>query len=296
MLDIIPFILIILSISSLVILIVRKFPQLSLLDVDTIPDAKEERKKDEIIMGRVKKKSTEKDSVWKKRVLPLVQKWGKLQLSFRQYVGKIKSDVLAEEKNKDFGGVAGVLGVDVVRNLLNEANNAVAQREWQEAEKIYIAIIKRDTKNKEAYKGLADVYFVQEQLDEAKETYKFLLQFDPENESIFIKLAEISEQQDSLEDAVMYYQQAVMIKDNTPDFFVKIHELLLKLNEKDSALEAISQAVELEPDNPKYLDKLIEASIMVGNRKLAEDVYQQLRMVNPENKKLEILKDKISLI
>ncbi len=292
MLDIIPFILIILSLSSIVILIVRKFPQLSILDVDTIPEAKEERKKDEIIMNRVKKKTKEKDSLWRQRTLPLVKKWGDVQLSFRKYVGKIKRDVMEEEQNKIVSNSSSYSGFDI-RNLLTEAKSAAEQNEWEDAEKVYIALIKRDTKNKEAYKGLADVYFSQGQLDEAKETYKFLLQFDSKNEAVFTKLAEISEEQNNLEDAVMYYQQAVLIKDNVPDIFVKIYELLLRLNQGDSALEAIRQAVELSPNNPKYLDKLIEASIMVGNKKLAEEGYQQLRMTDPENRRLGVLKDKI---
>ena len=46
---IIPFILIVLSLSVIIFLVVKKFPQLSLLDVDTIPEVKEDKKKQEIV-------------------------------------------------------------------------------------------------------------------------------------------------------------------------------------------------------------------------------------------------------
>ena len=49
MLNFIPFILIIISLLVIIVVVGKKFPQLSLLDVDSIPEAQLKGKKDKIL-------------------------------------------------------------------------------------------------------------------------------------------------------------------------------------------------------------------------------------------------------
>lgn len=294
---IISLILIGISLAVILTVIFRKFPQLTILDVNTHPDTKEEKKKVELLKKRADESAQKKKEQWKKRVEPIRKKWRDIQLQFRQYVGKVEKDILTEQKRQE--KLVPLTKEEIarreqeVRQLLKGAKHALEKESWEEAEKQYIAAIRLDKKNVEAYRGLGDVYFAQHHLPEAEQTYTFLLQLEPNNDNLLMRLGELAEEQGKIEKAIDYYQQAVLTNPHLSNRFAKLASLLFDLEEYDTALEAIEQAVELEPQNPKYLDKLVETSIMVGNKNMAKDAYRQLRMVNPENSKLDVFRDKI---
>ncbi len=291
----IPFLLIIISLGTIIMIIIRKFPQLSLLDIDNLPEVKEELKKDEYIKKHAEKKVAEKKKLITKNFSPVVQRAKEVQLSFRKYVGVIERKAVQKlsEKRKNKPMREQFEQVNEMKMMLQEATQSAERGDYENAEAKFIAVIRMDPKNVAAYRGLGDVYYAQKQLKEAKETYTFLIQVDPDDEHSLVKLAEIAEGEGNLEEAVQHYQQAALLNDNKSPRFAKIAQLLKDLGHYETSLAAIEQAIELEPENPKYLDFLAEISILVGDKNVAEAAYQHLRMVNPDNQKLPILKDKI---
>jgi tetratricopeptide (TPR) repeat protein len=293
-----PFLLIILSLTVIIVIIVRKFPQLSLLDVDNIPEVKEGKKKDEYLKKQAIKKSDETKKQLTEKSKPFIQRLKEIQLSFRKYVGKIekmineqakKSEkpkkIMTKEERKEKRSELDI--------LLKESANAFDTENYELAEQKYIDAIRISPNSKRAYRGLADVYYSQEQWGEAKETYKFLLKFDKKNDNVLVKLGEIAEQEGAKEEAVDYYQQALLINPNSSVRFAKVAALLQQLDQHETALSAIEEALDLEPQNPKYLDIFVESSIILGRKDLALEGFKQLRMVNPENQKLKSLKNRI---
>jgi len=295
MISFFPFILIILGLVILIVIVVRKFPQLSLLDVENIPEVMLENKKDDILKKRLAQKHQENDKARKAMFKPLVQAWRNFQLVFRKYVGRVERVVVdytmrhkkAEPQEKK------LKKREDLRILLQEGQFALEQKSFEDAEKKFLSAIKIDPKNLDAYLGLASVYNANNNYNEAKETLNFLLQLNHENETALVRMAEIYEQEGNKDGAIEYYQKAVLVQANRPGLFAKLAELLGQAGKNETALEAISQAVELEPQNPRYLDMMVMFSVLCGNKKIAEKVYHELRMVNPENQKLAALKDKI---
>ncbi len=291
----VPYVIILLALAVMVVLVARKFSQLSLLDVDNIPEVVIENKKDNILKQRLQKRSEEADKRRREMFQPVVQTWKNLQLKFRQYVGKIQKMVMEyhEKHKKNEPKEKRLQQKEDLRIILQEGRFALEQKKWEEAERKFLSAIKFDAKNEEAYLGLGEVYFGQNNLTEAKETLKFLLQLNSHNETALVRLAEICEEEGKKEEAVEYYQSAVLVQDSRPNLFARLAYLLQELGRSDTALEAVRQAVELEPQNPKYLDMLVEVSVLCGDKKSAEEGYQKLRMVNPENQKLVLWKEKI---
>jgi tetratricopeptide (TPR) repeat protein len=297
MFTILPFILIIGSLTAIIIIVVRNYPQLTLLDVDTISEAKQVKKKNEFIKKRADKKVTATKTEWKKRFSPVVSSAKQHQLTFRKYVGKIQKTVEEEVRRREKGSAPKInkeQAKDKITSLLHEAARSLDHHEYHDAEKHYINIIRLDGKHKDAYKGLGDVYYAQGQYVEAEQTYQFLAKLDKNNDVVFAKLADVAEENKDYEAAAGYLQRAVELNGSKPARFSKLADMLEKTGNSDAALEAIGQAVDIEPENPKYLDKFLEISIIVGDKKLANKVYQQLRRVNPENKKLPVFKEKIA--
>ena len=295
MFGIIPFILIVISIVTIIVVVVRKFPQLTLLDVENIPEVVMEKKKDKILKKRIDKKTVEQRKVLKSWFVPIVRVSKQLQLKFRKYVGKVERGVSkntlerVQNKKKIIRKESG----SGINQLLEQAKSNSDHGDLEGAEKKYIAVIRLEPKQKQAYRGLADVYMRQNQYEQARETYEFILQLDSKDDAVLIKLAELYELTGDNAEAIEYYQKAVLLNPNLSNRFAKLADLLNQIGQYSTALEAIEQAVDLEPENPKYLDMLTEISIMVGDQELALEAYSRLRMANPENQKLEAFKNRI---
>ena len=296
MVNILFLLIILISLGVIIFVIARKFPQLTNLDIDNLPEEKIYQKKKEIINKRIEDKS----SLLKKRMgsifYPLRKIWGKLQLQFRIYVGKIERLLYHEEtlrvksKNQTMSQKD---REEKLAQLIADGEQLLKLGNYDQAEDRFITAIKIAPKSTYAYRGLADTYLAKDNIEEAQQTYQFLLKIAPEDDSVLVKLAEIAENEGNLEEAIEYYQQAVLQNDALSPRFYHLAELLLKVGQPEVAKESILQAVELEPQNPKYLDFLIEIAIICGDKALALKGYGELRLVNPENHKLSILKDRI---
>ncbi len=295
----VPLIFLFLSLGVLGVIVMRKFSALALLDINHLPEVKENRKKDVYIRNqiekRIEKKSENRENSdgfsWKK----FAHKLREIQLQFRQYVGKVERGVISQRSRlrKNTTPEALANKEQEIKSLLKDAFVSLEQHKLEDAETRYIAAIRLDTHNVEAYKGLTDVYMKKQQWEEAFETAKFILQIDRNDDQVYVKLGEISEELGKVEDAIKFYEQSVLINDHLPQRFMRLSDLLFSVGQYPTALEATLQAVELEPENPKYLDKLVEIAILVNNKNIAEDGYQQLRKVNPDNQKLELLRQQI---
>lgn len=297
MVYIIFLVIIVLGLGGIVAVVIKKLPQLTTLDVDNLPAEKEARKKKEIIMKRVEAEGIKMHERWSKQLRPFAALWGRLQLQFRVYVGRVERLWRHEQRQKvalDAPLVSAPSLEAKVQESLQHAEQLLAASDYERAEEAFIATITLDQTSARAYRGLGDAYLAREQLKEARETFLFLLQhLEPENDAVMAKLAEIEEAEGNAQEAINYYQQAVLINDALSPRFYHLAELLVKIGQPASAKEAIVSALQLEPKNPKYLDLLIETGIQCGDKNAALQAYGELRLVNPENQKLKSFKDRI---
>lgn len=302
MFSIIPLFLIIVSLGAIVVIVARKYPELTLLDLDTIPDRKEKQKKKEILSRKASQRSKAQQDKLLDRLAPVKRAWDTTQSSFRTYVKKLKDDVESakqQQKGKRKVSPAPVTASTEkkevsVEELLRQGERALEEGRFQEAESICIRAIEKDQKYAAAYVGLGDVYRAQQQFAEAKETYLFAKKLDAKNVSLLVKLATLAEEAEDWGAAIGYYQEAVLVEDTNASMFAKLSELLLNADEAKSAHEAMSQAVELNPKHIPYLDKLAELSIMVQDQNRAEEAVQAIRMIDPAYSRLDLLKDRIA--
>lgn len=285
-------------VSGIIILtiVVRKFPQLSNVDLESLPQEKESRKKREIMSRRLKTESGKMVEKMSTSLQPIGKLWSLLQRQFRLYVGKIESLWHHEERvKKKVTTPSAVIEDRAVKmhTLLQEASSYLQAGAFEQAEAHYITVISLDAKSLDAYRGLADTYLAKGSVEEAEQTYQFLLKLKPDDDSAMARLAEIAEQQGKIEQAIEYYQQAVVSNDSLSPRFYQLAELLLRVKQPEVAKEAILSAVELEPKNPKYLDLLIEIGILCSDKELAMQGFNELRLVNPNNQKLQVFHDRI---
>ncbi len=257
--DIIPLVIIVVSLAFIIFIIVRKFPVLAAIDIGSIKSEQEAAKKEEIIASRLERKITGFGNFLSKVFSPLGEFFKNI---FKKVHGRARSLEAEYVKKKDKEASSPAEIEQKIKSLFFLVEELVKEKKFDEAEQKCIEIISFDHKNTDAYKKLGFIYLEQKNYNNAEETFAHILKLIPDDVETLIDLGLLLKQRD----------------------------------EKEKALQSFSRAVEIEPTNPKNLDFLIEISIMVGNKGLASKTLEKLKEVNPENQKLEELEERIKNI
>jgi tetratricopeptide (TPR) repeat protein len=246
------------------VIVVRKFPQLSLIDTASLPQEREAKKKKELIRQRVQSGAA---MSWKRfagRVSPLL--WG-VRTWYRKAFAKVlrldykyrraRPKRLAPEK-----------AARKVASLMAEAQGHIDGFRLREAERALLHVLRLAPRDLEAYALLIDVYMDDRQYAHAKETAGFLMKMRGEGADLV----------ETAKDHVRYGLACQA------------------LGERQGALEALEMAVSLEPMNPRYLDLLLEACILEGDQIRAREVLEKLKEADPMNQKVGQLEERILAI
>lgn len=247
---IIPGSIIVICLIGVLVIVVRKFPQLVLINVESIKGAKETMVRNRIMADRIMR-ATKKVST----KFSFLDNLGRVITSFFSKLHKKLLDLedkyelkLKRTEGKRESGTGGQ-----VKILIESAYEAIKSEQWEKGEKYFIEAISIDGKSKEAYRGLANLYNAQKQYDQARETLEYILKLYPRDPDIYFELGEVYKSLDKIEKSVKYFKKAV----------------------------------DCSPKNPRNLDVLLETCIIVGDKKMAKTIFKKLSKVNPENQKLE---------
>jgi tetratricopeptide (TPR) repeat protein len=265
MLTTIAWILVVISVITIIFIIIRKFPALSILNVDNIPGKKEAKFKEQIMKQRL-----ERD--FSGLALNVSRK--------RRYIGKIISSFLKDHYQrllklksdlKRYKKISFREKREKIDTLLIKADEAMEKEAYQEAENFLIEVISLDPKKVRAFLELGESYRLRKSFKEAKETLEHALKLaqqlkrDPEL-LVGIVIAEIQ------------FSLAYVCQEGG------LYE---------EAIEYGRQALDAEPNNPRYLDLILDLSIIKKDKKLALETWEKLSMANPDNQKLSELREKI---
>ncbi|PIY93241.1 MAG: hypothetical protein COY69_02655, partial [Candidatus Magasanikbacteria bacterium CG_4_10_14_0_8_um_filter_32_14] len=153
MFNILPFILIVLSLVIIIFVIVRKYPQLLLLDVDTLPEIKMARNKNRLIMHKSEQREKQYYANFKNKLVPFIKLLKNIQLAFRVLVGKIERKVGENEKIPNGPSITKQEKKEKIimsKDLVKDAQTDLLQEDYPTAEKKFLASLNYDSKNKEA--------------------------------------------------------------------------------------------------------------------------------------------------
>ncbi|PWB38693.1 MAG: hypothetical protein C3F02_02165 [Parcubacteria group bacterium] len=289
--DIFLIILAILSFVYIVWQVVKRFPRLANIKVDSMPTLVAKRQKDIILKNRLERQSQE--------FLSRLQDWWqptgqKISTKFRQNYEKLKNaerDLRRRGYKKLSSAVSQSQETD---ERLVASKQLINQEEYKKAEEVLLDILSLDHHNIEAYRLLAQVYRSTKEYTQAKETLEYLLKLTGKNDpDIYYYLADIARERGDLHQAEEDYLQSISLARDNYLYFLSLAEVYLDLEDKHKSLETAQKALSLSPNNPKILDFLIKISIIMPDKDLAEQYLNKLEEVNPENNKISEFKDKI---
>jgi len=261
--------------------VVRKFPQLTLIDTEALPLERDAKKKKAIIQDRASRMT----AAFGRRIAAALTRWfERRQEGFRRSYRKVLALERQYRKEKP------VLPAEVdakIAAYAADAERLIKTGEYGDAEKKYIEILSMDRKNANAYWGLGALYLESKRHEQARETYAYLVR-------ILRKGSRCTHAENGAVSALRPCAADAAAHADIAAAYLDLGLATQASGEAPQARAALERAVAFEPANPRHLDLLLDACILEGDKSRASQVYAQLRAANPENNKLDALAERIA--
>lgn len=224
--------------------LVKKFPQLKLIDLSTLSKERHAEAKSRIIKNRFERSMGELQTKTKSAFGRLGER---LQKGYNRLYGSLKrvEEGIEQKTAKSPNELSGRAA-----RLSAEAEKLVGEERWEEAEKRYIEMLKFDAKNAAAYRGLAGVYLNQRLYDQARETLEYLVKLDPAD-SHRVELGRLYLAGGELPKAFEQFRTAVQAEPYNPKYLDYFLETSILLGDAKTAEEALGGLEAINPDNAK---------------------------------------------
>lgn len=284
MIDIILIVVAVLALVYLLYLVARKFPRLTNVNVESLPETRAQRQKDQILKNRLERTWQE---IWSKVQDSSSPVQDKFNDFFRQNYQKLKTIEKDLRRRSHEQMTSNVAKSQAVSDMIVEAKQFLNDEDYQKAEDLLLDALGMDERNIDAYKLLAEVYRESKEYVQAKETLEYLLQLTQnEDAAVYSSLADIAKERGNLKQAEEDYLKSISLSDDNHWYFLSLAEVYVDLDDQSKALETAQKALGLSPNNPKILDFLINLSIIMSDKELASQYLDKLKEVNPENNKI----------
>ncbi len=242
------------GILTLAILILRKIPQVRVIDPETAQHHRQRKLRDRLMEERFYRVLARYLGFIKKALLV---PWHMVQVGFRRFAGRLIS--LERSYAKKRHEATGHVSAEELHAMLAEAQRLVREGQYDAAEERLVEIISASPKHAPAYELLGRVYLEKKQYEEAKETVSYLIKLQPKEAEGHFLLAQIHEARQDLY----------------------------------AAHKSYAAALERLPNSPKYLDAVIESALAVDQIDEAKKGLEKLKEVNPENKKIAAFEERL---
>lgn len=151
-------------------------------------------------------------------------------------------------------------------------------------EDLYLAAIKKNPNDRQAYEALGRLYLENRNYADAVEIYQFLLRLDAARDIYYSNLGLAHYSQQDYKAAISAYEKALNLNSKVPTRWVNLSLCFEALEDYPRAVKALSQALALDRLNINYLMMLAEAYIKVPNQVRAEEVLEQVLSLEPTNR------------
>lgn len=163
-----------------------------------------------------------------------------------------------------------------------KAINFQKQGKFNEAESIYINILKSDGGNVGALVNLGLLEQQRGRLDEALQFYKSAFSKQPKNFHVLYLLAKLSQELSLLDEAVSYWQSLLEVKPGSAvEYYGNIGNCLVQQGKFDDALSYFRKALQVSPNSHQAHQAI--GNLFVRQNRLAEakDEFANAIKINP---------------
>ncbi len=160
-------------------------------------------------------------------------------------------------------------------NNLKKAGKLADEGKFDEAENLYIQVIRKHPQEYQAYEGMLKIYIHQKKFDESIEILNFLAEHNPDNDGYLAQLGGTLLMARKFSEAADAYRKSIAINDLVPARFVNLGLSLQGAGELEEAMTHFQRAVDLEPANVQYLLIFADGLTDLGHKDRAIIVLQK---------------------
>jgi tetratricopeptide (TPR) repeat protein len=249
----------------IVVIILKKFPALAILDISNMPGEKEAKFKDQIIKQKVERDLARLGGRAARLWLAMSRRISSFLKSSQEQLKKIKLNYKSTAK------IPFIEKQKRIKDLFVAYADLLKKENFNAAEEKLVEIISLDQKNLSAFFKLGSLYDEQKKWSEARQTYEYALKLARQHKD----------------------DETIMEELTLQEIYFSLSWVEREAGDLDSALESIREALDLEPNSPRYLDLILDLSIIKKDKELAAASLEKLAAVNPENNKLSDWQEKI---
>lgn len=287
------FFLIIAIAAAIVIAVVlfRHWKEIRLLDPDTIRSEQERKVRDRIVKQRFDRRL--------RRVVGPVQRAGHgLVERLTRTVRQVEERLAHSAGVKPFGATEADEGGlnEETRALLNEAEKRATDGRAADAERMFLEVLRHDSRQVRAYRGLALLYAAQGQTGQAKETFTFLEHIGGCDDACWSAWAGLAEREGNLTDAETFRKRAVEAAPKQAVRHAELASFYMQHGSPAYALASARRAVDLEQDNPQWLELCVESAILLPDPAEAQRRLEQLRSLSHDRGRIYAYQQKIAAL
>ena len=278
---------IIVCVGVMAMIFVRKFPQLTLIETESLPQVQNSARKKQIMDERVSRAARRFIGGTVRLLSPLTVRFRDI---FRRLVHRL-TDLDRQFKNEQ--PLKPEQRQDRMVRLRQSAARLIEREKFGEAEKKLIEVLTFDEMNEDVYRDLGELYLFTKKWDRARETYAFLIKV------LVRRLCGQSVKESHGVPVPKRDSFAETCTAGAPEHaeiareFANFSHVCGAEGDWSAAKAGLETSLSFEPSNPRYLDLLVEACIMDGDKDRAIAALERLRIVNPQNQKLEVLQERV---
>jgi tetratricopeptide (TPR) repeat protein len=156
---------------------------------------------------------------------------------------------------------------DKVERLLQRAQEAIAQRDWEKAKQVYLMALAVRTDVPDIHYGLATVFFQLREMTSAAHHFREVTRLDPQRASAYVNLGAVLNMLNQYDDAIAALRRALQIDGQRVEAYYNLGVVYRRKGQPDLALAAYKEAIRLNP-------RMADAHLNLGNIFLEKDMFR----------------------
>ena len=291
MATIIPFILFILSLAIVLVVIVRKYPQLTLLDIDNVSKIKETKKKNEFVRKRAEEQIHKTKGMLKQKISPITVH---AKNKFKGFIGnvkhqvdsKIKEEAKLEEPSQKLTIKSPQLQKEVDDKPQNSVKNKIKERLARPRKSFTRYGETSESSEKQKVRDLFQEglrLFEEESYAQAEKKFIDVIKVDIKNKDAYRALGDVYYAQGQYSEAEETYKFVVHLDKKDDAAYIRLAQISEEKDDISGAIQYLQQAVILNDNFAAPFLKLSDLFVQIEQYDAAFEAATQAVAIEPDN-------------
>ncbi|MDD5130443.1 MAG: tetratricopeptide repeat protein [Candidatus Omnitrophica bacterium] len=190
-------------------------------------------------------------------------------------------DAFGGLKKTGLGEDSDIISPVQCQDYIDLGNSYYKDGRLEQAEKIFVKVLRIDSEDEGVYISLGDIYRKQGDILKAKEMFQMAIQVSPENENGYLSLGDLYRLGGEYAQADRMYQQSLKINPDNANTYDSLGTLYAMQGKHRAAVKMYKKALKLNPGNAIFYDGLAGSYASQGKYSEGEQMHKKAVALSP---------------